>query len=61
MFWKTLQVSVVLAVIASNIQWKWTENQLVPMMFGVGLAGAMTVFYGWAVDLFSWAKRLAAR
>jgi len=61
MLWKTLQASIVIAIVASNLYWQWTPNQLVPAMLGVGLAGALTVFYGWALDLFGWAKRLTTR
>jgi fluoride ion exporter CrcB/FEX len=59
MLWRFLQMLVVISVIASNIHWQWTTNQMVPMMLGIGLAGALTVFCGWACDLLGWSKRLA--
>ena len=39
LMWYLLQVSIIFAVIASNIHWKWTPNGYLPAVLGAGLHG----------------------
>lgn len=40
---RVIQALIVGAVVASNIQWKWTPNPLAALLVGVGIAFVMTV------------------
>lgn len=38
-----VQALIVFAVVASNIQWHWTPNGMIPVLFGSGLALGVTI------------------
>lgn len=40
---RIVQAAIVAAVIASNIQWHWTPNGYIPVLFGIGAAFVLTV------------------
>jgi hypothetical protein len=40
--WFLMQSAVVVAVVASNIRWKWTPNPFLAGLMGVGLAYGLT-------------------
>lgn len=40
---RALQITIVMAVIGSNIQWHWTPNGLLAGLIGVGAAFLLTV------------------
>lgn len=43
MWIRLVQVAIVAAVIASNIQWHWTPSGLLAMLAGIGAAFVLTV------------------
>ena len=44
--WFLFQGSIIFAVVASNIRWKWTPNPYLAGFIGVGLAYGLTRLLG---------------
>lgn len=55
-----MQLSIVVAVSVSNIEYQWTPNPLVVAAFGGGAAILVTMFLTWLMDL-STARRIKKR
>lgn len=51
MWWKLLQLSIVVAVAVTNIEYQWTPNPLVVAVAGGGSAVLVTMFLTWLMDL----------
>ena len=52
--WKVFQLSVVFAVMASNIHWQWTDNPTVAMFFAAAAAVWATLIVVKGGDLLRW-------
>jgi uncharacterized membrane protein len=57
MWWKVFQFSVAFAVIASNIEYKWTDNNYVAGLFALLAAMFATAILSWLLDKLATLKR----
>jgi hypothetical protein len=62
MMWKLLQLAVFVAVVGSNIEWRWTDNGYVAAFFGIAAALVVTLIVDKAFRLLAALKlKLPAR
>lgn len=47
---RAIQITIVMAVIGSNIQWTWTHSGFLAGVFGIGAAYALTIPPIWLWD-----------
>lgn len=56
MLWKLLQAAIVIAVVATNIEYQWTPNPLIPAAAGAGIAFFVTYWLDKLFELFRRAR-----
>jgi len=60
MLWKLFQLTIIVGVVSTNIEWQWTPNGYLASGIAIGCAYLATVTLSWLFSLLGRFKQLRA-